>query len=596
MDFFGHQEAARRRTKWLVFYFAAAIACIIAALHAAFCAFAGQQWDNWELLGATAAGVLAVVAVGSLVKIAELAKGGRAVAEMLGGAPVNTATRNPSERRLLNVVEEMAIASGMAVPQVYVLDDAAINAFAAGYGARDAVVGVTRGCMEQLTRDELQGVVAHEFSHILNGDMRLNIRLIGLLNGILFLAVVGGVLMRIAAHSRGGRSRNDKGGGSIVMVVIAAGLALYLVGWIGVFFGKLIKAAVSRQREFLADASAVQFTRDPNGIAGALEKIGGVGSRLGSPRAQEASHMFFGNGLAESWFQLFATHPPISERVSRIRGIQAAAVQAAGKNPPPLPAAADAAAGASLLAGIPAPAQESARDLFGACGVVYGLLLSNEESIRKNQLRSLQADEALKRESEKSAKETAALGSGKKIALVELVVPTLRGLSPQQAAVFRSNIEALVAADGRIHLFEYALQKMLLRHLADFFGTKRRGGPKVRSLVPLLPDVGFVLSAVANAEDGGTPARDRSFAAGAAALGSAKPAYPLERLANVDLREFDAALERLDGAVDSVKSRVLEACEAAAMADGKVNGIQFELVRAISDTLGFPMPPAVETA
>jgi len=596
MDFFGHQETARRRTKWLVFYFAAAVACIIAALHAAFCVVAGQQWDNWELLGATAAGVLAVVAVGSLVKIAELAKGGRAVAEMLGGSPVNTATRNPAERRLLNVVEEMAIASGMAVPQVYVLDDPAINAFAAGYGARDAVVGVTRGCVEQLDRDELQGVVAHEFSHILNGDMRLNIRLIGLLNGILFLAVIGGVLMRIAAYSRGGRSRNDKGGGSIVMVVIAAGLALYLVGWIGVFFGKLIKAAVSRQREFLADASAVQFTRNPNGIAGALEKIGGAGSRLGSPRAQEASHMFFGNGLAESWFQLFATHPPIAERVSRIRGIQAAAIQAAGKNPPPLPAAADASAGASLLAGIPAAAQESARDLFGACALVYGLLLSGDESIRKGQLRSLQADEALKRASEKSAEETAALGSGGKIALVELAVPALRGLSPQQAAAFRSNIEALAAADGRIHLFEYTLQKMLLRHLADFFGGKRKGGAKARSIVPLLPDVGFVLSAVANAEDGGKGARDRSFSAGASALGSAKSAYPLERLANVDLREFDAALERLDGAAGPVKSKVLEACAAAAMADGKVNGIQFELVRAISDTLGFPMPPAVEKA
>lgn len=596
MDFFAHQEEARRRTKWLVFYFAAAVVCIIAAVHTGLCALTGQQLDNWDVLWITAAGVLAVVATGSLAKIAELAKGGRAVAEMLGGVPLSPTTRDPSERRLLNVVEEMAIASGMAVPEVYVLEDGAINAFAAGYGTRDAVVGVTRGCVERLSRDELQGVVAHEFSHILHGDMRLNIRLIGLLNGILFLAVIGGVLMRIAVHSTGHRSRNDKGGGSLVMLVIAAGLVLYAIGWIGVFFGKLIKAAVSRQREFLADASAVQYTRNPDGIAGALEKIGGAGSRLSSPRAQEASHMFFGNGVAESWFQLFATHPPIAERVSRIRGIKSAAFQATGKSPPPLPETADAAAGASLLAAIPVQAQESARDLFGACALVYGLLLSGEESTRKAQIRVLQADDALKRESQKSAKENAGLGSGKKIALVEIAVPALRGLSPRQAAVFRSNIEALVAADGRIHLFEYTLQKMLLRHLADVFGGKRRGGAKARSMVPLLPDVGFVLSAVANAEDGGQGARDRSFAAGAAALGPAKSAYPLERLANVDLREFDAALERIDGAVDPVKFQVLEACAAAAMADGKVNEIQFELVRAISDTLGFAMPPAVETA
>jgi Zn-dependent protease with chaperone function len=254
MDFFEKQELARRRTKWLVVYFILAGLGIIAALHFGFCVIFGQAYDDWELLGITAAGVVISVGIGSLVKTIQLAKGGKAVAQMLGGAPVNPATTDPSERRLRNVVEEMSLASGVPVPSIYILDEDSINAFAAGYGPTDAAIGVTRGCIENLTRDELQGVVAHEFSHILNGDMRLNIRLMGLLNGILFLAILGGILVRVAASSPRSRSSNNKNSGSIVALFLGVGALLYLVGWIGVFFSKLIQAAVSRQREFLADA------------------------------------------------------------------------------------------------------------------------------------------------------------------------------------------------------------------------------------------------------------------------------------------------------------------------------------------------------
>ena len=345
MDFFEKQELARRRTKWLVFYFVLAVFGIIAALHFGFCAIFGQDFNDWQLLGITAAGVIFSVAIGSLVKIIQLAKGGKAVAEMLGGTPVDPATTDPSERRLRNVIEEMSLASGVPVPSVYILDEAAINAFAAGYGPTDAAIGVTRGCIENLTRDELQGVVAHEFSHILNGDMRLNIRLMGLLNGILFLAILGGVLVRVAASSPRSRSSDSKNSGSIVALFLGAGAVLYLVGWIGVFFSKLIQAAVSRQREFLADASAVQFTRNPHGIAGALAKIGNLTSRLTHPRTQEASHMFFGNGLAESWFNLFATHPPIKERIAQI----APDLELTEAAPPPLPGHTNMDAAASML-------------------------------------------------------------------------------------------------------------------------------------------------------------------------------------------------------------------------------------------------------
>jgi Zn-dependent protease with chaperone function len=299
VDFFARQDKARRNTKLLVFYFSLAVIFLILAVYAAASLiFSGIElknsldeasftWSQLELLLWTAIGTLAVILIGSVFKTLQLARGGSAVAELLDGRLVNSNARDADERKLLNVVEEMAIASGVPVPQVYVMDgEASINAFAAGHSASDAAISVTRGCMTMLSRDELQGVIAHEFSHILNGDMRLNLRLIGLIFGILCLTVIGRVLVR----SRGRKNP-----------LPLLGIALIIIGWAGVFFGRLIQAAVSRQREVLADASAVQFTRNPAGLAGALKKIGGLayGSRLQSPHAEEASHLFFANGLGD---------------------------------------------------------------------------------------------------------------------------------------------------------------------------------------------------------------------------------------------------------------------------------------------------------
>lgn len=321
MDFFERQSKARRHTTLLVFYFILAVTLIVLAIYLVvdLALFGGgvkqhhygydaapvlSLW-NPQLFLWVALGTLAVIGIGSISKMSELSQGGSAVATMLGGEPVNPNTTDPDERKLLNVVEEMAIASGTPVPQVYLLPDESINAFAAGHSPSDTVVAVTRGCMRLLTRDELQGVIGHEFSHILNGDMRLNIRLIGLIFGIMALAIVGRILLQT-------RGRKNP--------LPLLGLALLLIGWIGVFFGRLIQSAVSRQREFLADASSVQFTRNPEGLAGALKKIGGLsyGSRLESPHADVASHMFFANGLRESVFNLMATHPPLEDRIRAI--------------------------------------------------------------------------------------------------------------------------------------------------------------------------------------------------------------------------------------------------------------------------------------
>ena len=340
MDFFARQDSARRRTSLLVFLYIIAVILVIVAVYFAFALTfvgiaAGQSqtgsadwkglWDP-EVFAWVAGVTLAVVVIGTLHKLAQLRHGGRVVATLLGGRPVLRNTREPAERRLLNVVEEIAIASGTSVPPIFLLDkESGINAFAAGFTVSDAVIGVTRGCVERLSRDELQGVIAHEFSHMLNGDMRLNLRLIGVLNGILALALAGYIVLRLSPHLLRGVGRGAKGKGGaaalgIMLALVLFGLLLLVIGYVGVFFGKIIKSAVSRQREFLADASAIQFTRQPSGLTGALKKIGGrsSGARIRSPRAEEASHLFFANGLRSSIFGLMATHPPLLDRVRRI--------------------------------------------------------------------------------------------------------------------------------------------------------------------------------------------------------------------------------------------------------------------------------------
>ena len=329
-DFFQRQDHARRQTARLLVMFALSVAAIILAIYlVAVLGTAGVQQDHrygahahpaaqpslWNpvLFAWVTLGTLLVVGFGSLYKIAELSAGGEQIALMLGGRAINPQTTDLAERRLLNVVEEMALASGIPVPPVYVLDhEPGINAFAAGHQPGDAVVAVSAGCLQYLTREELQGVMGHEFSHILNGDMRLNLRLIGIVYGILVLAILGYYVMRIAGVSSGDSKREGGAAGFFLL-----GLALLIFGYLGVFFGNLIKSAISRQREFLADASSVQFTRNPGGIAGALKKIGGLadGSRIRDGHASEISHMFFGDAFAGSFFNLFATHPPLEERI-----------------------------------------------------------------------------------------------------------------------------------------------------------------------------------------------------------------------------------------------------------------------------------------
>ena len=507
MDFFANQDKARKHTKVLVIYFVIAVLCIVASVYiASLLIFYGVHakqppgspspelvlWDP-QLFLYVVLGTLGVVAVGSLYKTAALARGGSAVAESLGGRIVDPNTTHPDERKLRNVIEEMAIASGVPVPRIYVLDDEkGINAFAAGHAPGDAAIGVTRGCMTLLNRDELQGVIGHEFSHILNGDMRLNLRIMGLIFGILCLAVIGRVLI----YSRG---RSREGNNPLMLL----GLALIVIGAIGAFFGRLIQAALSRQREFLADASSVQFTRNPAGLSGALQKIGGAGSKVESAHAGEASHMFFGNGMGKPFLGALATHPPLDERIraidpgwdgkfktSSVKAVETEASRKAAKptssrSPfPTIPGMPGARAGDGGFAtsavlmgavlpnlGKPTPlhlryaeelrnsfsekVQSAAREPLDAIALVYAMLLSPDETLRAKQLTEL-SDRAAPGVGEKTAAlwpEVAPIASRGRLPLVNLALPALRQLRPGEFEQFSEALQWLIESDDQIEIF-----------------------------------------------------------------------------------------------------------------------------------------------
>jgi Zn-dependent protease with chaperone function len=651
MDFFQHQDRARRRTSLLVVYFLMAVATIIVSVYLAVAAvlFYGQNQGGqgasgtlWfpDVFAAVSLGTIFVITVGSLYKIAELSSGGEGVARSLGGRPVQANTTDLRERVLLNVVEEMAIAAGTPVPPVFLLDnESAINAFAAGTTPQNAVIGITRGSIDTLKRDELQGVIAHEFSHILNGDMRLNIRLIGILNGILLIAMIGYFLMRTggasANYSNSSSSDNKRGGNPLPLL----GICLFAIGYIGIFFGNLIKSAVSRQREFLADASAVQFTRLPDGIEGALKKIGGLiyGSRLKTARAEEASHMFFGNGLRQPFLELLATHPPLAERIRRIDpkfdgkfpevtqisysnadlvdagtlaarrgevlGVHAAAV-AGAQSFASEPAGAVAQIGAprvehldyatALVSSLPPELTRTLRDPLGAIATVYALLLDDERpDVRQTQLEYLasQADPRAREETLRIAPFAAKVPAETKLPLVSMVLPALKALSPGQLASFHDDVEFLIKADNKVSLFEYAVHRLVLKRLLPRLERKPPKDVRYNSLEPLVPACNGLLSTLAYSGTRDANQAAQAFQLGAAQLRSGAKTVKLLPQDQAGLKAVDSALDQLAGAAPMVKKQVLEACAACICADGKVTIEEGELLRVISDALDCPMPP-----
>ncbi len=644
MDFFEHQEVARRKSHVLILYFAFALVGIVAAVYGLAIGMASFLDDppakvvrlwNPQIFLYSAGGTAVLVFLASSFKTLQLSGGGAVVARELGGRELDRNTTDFHERRLLNLVEEMAIAAGVPVPAVYVMDaEESINAFAAGKTPSDAVIGVTRGAMTLLNRDELQGVIAHEFSHILNGDMRLNLRLMGLLFGILFLALIGEFMLRNAF--RGVGSSNRKEGASLALVVLLAGIGLMIIGYVGAFFANLIKASVSRQREFLADASAVQFTRNPDGIAGALKKIAGLsaGSRLAHPMARDASHLFFGNALGTS---LFATHPPLAERIRRLLPhwdgrvpatptIPVAAGKERRRAAPVGSSAFDVRAQATPLLLQPEEAHESLRTVHpeqvelgqllhaqfppawveacrspsGAQGLVFALHLAQDQRLRREELVRLRqiAGEEMARDAEAFSRELASVHSAVKIGLIDLCIPTLRHLSLGEYERFRGQLHELIASDGQVDLFEFMLLRLVTRHLDYHFFHKSPDPIRFHRLQPVKQEVGVVLStlaAMSHPDDGA--ATERAFVQAAAHLSKAYLVeIPRQGPEACGLREIGSALDRLAQASPALKKRLIEACSLSVMEDGALSSREAELIRAVADSIGCPIPPFVRAA
>ncbi|TVQ79336.1 MAG: hypothetical protein EA380_04700 [Phycisphaeraceae bacterium] len=667
MDFFGHQDAARKRTRTLIILYTLSVLliCSVVGILAAVIGAGTLTYNSYHedtvveptmfqiaLIGLAGFGMTGlIIAGGSAYRINELRSGGLAVALALGGKPIDPDTKDPDERLVLNVVEEMAIASGVPIPPVFILpNEPAINAFAAGYTTGDAVIGVTHGCVHGLTRDELQGVMAHEFSHILNGDMRLNIRMIGLLNGILLLTIIGHIMLRSAFYGRA-VSRDSRNAG--IPIAIIGGL-LIAVGAIGVLMSRIIQAAVSRQREFLADAAAVQFTRNPEGIANALRRIGGAskrgsdsgggsgggGGRIRSEMATEVNHMFFASGLSSNFL---ATHPPLPARIKRIypawdgkmlaplRVAQRADAARPDRRHPaqrvqetvseklgalgeprmqqaillpllagigsPTPAHLDHAR--RLIDAIPQSLKDAARDPYSARAVVHALLLDARADIRDKQYQRLDshAEHAITQLVRKLEPDAIKLDRTLRLPLLDLALPGLGALSEKQYAIFRANLQALVEADGVIDIFEWCLLRVVEKHLDEHFNPSKRIAPDCYSLARLTTEVSTLLSTLAHAgapDPSANPDEAQRHAARAFTTGAAH--LNLDHLALIDradcsFAKLETALTELNRVVPKIKQQLLTAAALTVAADHAIAPAEAELLRAIADIMGVPTPP-----
>jgi len=645
-NFFARQEQARKscRNQLILFAFAVFIIVLVTtmAIRLAWYLYVGTQAytlfnandaQNYHQKLSTftffdpafflfmAMVIVMVILAASLIKMNTLQKGGGAVAEMLGGRKISADTTDPSERRLMNVVEEMAIASGIPAPQVYVLDsEHNINAFAAGLEIADSAVAVTNGALTKLNRDELQGVIGHEFSHILNGDSRLNVQLIGILFGILFLGIAGRQIISYGRISV-----------RLGLPVIAGGVCLIVIGYIGTFMGRLMQCAVSRQKEFLADASAVQFTRNPLGLAGALKKIGGsaFASNINSPKAGQASHLFFGESHPDALFPFLATHPPLEERI-RLLDPSFDGKFITMKYDQPTPKAQyttpfwgttlQIQPGSPLMSVIPAevinhvghPSKENidqsqtfltsvpeeiakaVKTPQGAACVIYALLIDGDASRRGMQADALARALVLQGNIDdviKTCTQLSGLQHGLKLPLIQLAIPALSGLTSMEKRNFFLILRSLINTDGKVTLFELSVQWILEKYLnpsEELFRTVTKF-----SYAQVGLDIVVLLGALACAghKDDILKA-EHAFHAGLSRipeLAARKPVFVYGE--NASYNKMNRALINLTAASFKIKESVINACAYCAFADQTVTAEEGELLRVIALALQCPLPP-----
>ena len=644
MDFFAQQDIARRNTRVLVLLFLLAVLLLILLANAAVAGFLFFSQDyniysgaregiagflsffSWARFGSIGMAVTATVALVVLIKWIQLSTGGKAVAESMGGTRIVPQTRDQAERRCLNVVEELALAANMPVPPVYVMNgERGINAFAAGITPADAVVAVTRGTINHLKRHELQGVIAHEFSHILNGDMRLNIRLAALLKGITFIGDVGHFLLRSGHRVRTGG--NGRSGGAVLPVLA---VALWILGWLGGLAAGFIKAAISRQKEYLADASAVQYTRSSEGIGDALKVIGGYlpGTLVHAARATEMSHIFFGQIEHHLW-QVFATHPPLRNRIARVDptwdGQYIERKPNVYGNEPSRPGYGEVGVGrAALVAAAMAGAlteqdsadedapdadfdagpdqleQETARrqdipvalvqhshEPLGAHALVYSLLINDDEVVRQKQLSIIGAAgvPGLDHLVFTLSPGVQALGAPRRLPLLEMCLPALKSMSAGQYRVFKNTLLALIHSDQQTELHEWCLFQLVRHYLDPEFVRVKPSRARYRHLQKVAYHVRVVLSVLAHEGSGET---ESVFRLGADELGFTDMLIlPREQ---TSVAAFSRAVHELADCYPLLKPRLLKAMTMAASAKGHLNPVEIEIVASMAAVMDCPVP------
>ncbi|MGE5828147.1 MAG: M48 family metallopeptidase [Micromonosporaceae bacterium] len=637
MNFFERQRQVRRLSVRLVVLFAIAVIGIVLVVDlvvaVAFDAFTAGTPQLVSLLVFTSVVVAAAIGLASLVRTAALHGGGGRVARELGGEYVPPDTSDPQLRRLRNVVEEMAIAAGVSVPEVYVLrQEQSINAFASGWSTSDAAVAVTQGALERLNRDELQGVVAHEFSHVVNGDMRLNIRLIGLLFGILFLSVIGRTLLQ-GSFLAGGRGRGRSGSNNPLPLI---GIALLAAGAIGVLVGRVIQASVSRQREYLADTSAVQYTRQTGGIAGALKKIGGLGegSKLRSPKRDEVGHMLFGPG--GRFTSLFATHPPLVDRIRALEpSFDPAELERLSQRwtaNPPVGLAEDAALGlvepsglpdaatrlsvgpaavvdqvavisaaaqtraGAIIGQIPEPVLARARDVHSVLPLVLGLLMADDPASRDGQFHELAVNhgQRLADATRHEAEVLAGLHPLLRLPLAQLALPALRQRSARERQDVLVAVSGLIHADNRLSIFEYCLARLVYRELHEANQPVPRRLSGRSNLNACAHEVTTLLAMLAAAGNSDPAAAKAAFVAGLAevlpATGSGYAPPPDGVIA------LEPGWPVLDELPPAEKERLVAAVVTVIGHDGVMSVAEVELLRTVCALLHCPLPPQLISA
>ncbi|HCM0975892.1 M48 family metallopeptidase [Vibrio parahaemolyticus] len=612
MDFFHHQDTARQRTGLLVMLFTLAVLAITGLVSVIsigiYFYFTGEPFTTQSIISyclLSFVGVLTVVSISSFIRLSELnANGGRGVAESIGGKLISTDTSNAKHRQLLNVVEEMSIASGIPVPPVYVMtEEHGINAFAAGMSIDDAVIGVTQGALDAFSRDELQGVIAHEFSHILNGDMRLNTRLIGALFGITCIAHFGHLILDNSNSTRHvSRSSSDSNKGFAVIILIA--IVCLVLGWLGTLFGNMIKAAISRQREFLADASAVQFTRNDQGIAGALKKIGSnvQGSTLNTKASDEMSHMMFGQSKLSGFSGLFATHPPLDERIRRIEpnwdgsyaqhshaqntafdNEQVSGFAVSGGSPASQSASPSeqlSETGKQLISQLPPELVDIAREPYSARFIAFALIFDGSD-IQREMIKSYVP---LASQSTLLPWLDYDLPLHLRFPLLELALPALKSLSEAQKISLCKVLRELSETDNQYSLAEWCVINLLEKQLLASFGFIKQH----KTLKQLEESVFWLLRELAWVSHSQADKAQRAYHCALAHLGF--PEVKLEP-ANSNWHLSRAALELLLQLKPKDRRIFVKACRLAIESDGEITVAEGELYRVIACFLEVPEPP-----